>query len=229
MEELSVPGHSSNIFLRMRSIHRFIISLLVAGLAFMVFRSFIHETLLLIVIIWDIFCVSILFHAGIVFFTCTPAQMRKIASREDGSRLFVFVVILLFSLGSMVAVLLLILVEKSTFNTSVYFPLGVGGMLLSWFLVHTTYTFHYAYMYYGNDDDEPEKASGGLSFPGDEEPDYLDFAYFAFVLGMTFQVSDVEINSKDIRRVALVHGLLSFSLNAFVVALSVNIIAGLKG
>ena len=229
MEELSAPARSSNIFLRMRSIHRFLISLLVAALAFIVFRRFIHETLLLVVIIWDIFCISILIHAWIVFFTCSPAQLRKIASREDGSRLFVFVIIVLFSLGSMVTVLLLILAETRSFNTSIYFPLAVAGMLLSWMLVHTTYTFHYAYMYYGNDDDEPEKPSGGLSFPGDEAPDYLDFAYFAFVLGMTFQVSDVEINSKDIRRVALVHGLLSFGLNAFVVALSVNLIAGLKG
>jgi uncharacterized membrane protein len=67
-----------------------------------------------------------------------------------------------------------------------------------------------------------------LIFPGKMKPDYLDFAYFSFVLGMTFQVSDVEIASQRIRRIALVHGLLSFTLNTFVVALTINLIAGLK-
>ena len=67
-----------------------------------------------------------------------------------------------------------------------------------------------------------------LDFPGNAKPDYLDFAYFAFVIGMTFQVSDVEIPSRTIRRTALAHSLLSFALNTFVVALTINLIAGLK-
>lgn len=95
-------------------------------------------------------------------------------------------------------------------------------MLLSWILVHTVFVFHYAHLYYKGD-----KIKKPLDFPGDEQPDYMDFAYFAFVLGCTFQVSDVEITDKKLRKVALFHGLLSFALNTFVIALSINIISGL--
>ena len=69
---------------------------------------------------------------------------------------------------------------------------------------------------------------GGLNFPEDNNPDYLDFAYFSFVMGCTFQVSDVEITSKRIRRIAMVHGILSFILNTFVIALTINLIAGIS-
>jgi uncharacterized membrane protein len=101
-------------------------------------------------------------------------------------------------------------------------------MLLSWIMVHTVFTFHYAHMYYDVPDEGSSKISGGLDFPGEKEPDYIDFAYFSFVIGCTFQVSDVEISSRKIRRMALLHGLLSFGLNTFVVALTINLIAGLK-
>ena len=97
-------------------------------------------------------------------------------------------------------------------------------MILSWLMVHLVFTFHYAHKYYSIAE------VPGLDFPGKEhdEPDYLDFAYFAFVIGCTFQVSDVAITSRSIRRLALLHGLLSFVLNTFVVALTVNMLAGLN-
>ena len=104
---------------------------------------------------------------------------------------------------------------------------SITGILLAWFMVHTLYTFHYAHMYYDNNPDDNSKDAEGLEFPGDEGPDYIDFAYFAFTIGCTFQVSDVEISSKTIRRSVLWHGLLSFALNTFVVALTINMIAGL--
>lgn len=68
---------------------------------------------------------------------------------------------------------------------------------------------------------------GGLEFPNEKKPDYLDFTYFAFVIGMTFQVSDVDITSKRIRRLAWMHGVLSFAFNTIIVALTINIISGL--
>jgi uncharacterized membrane protein len=66
-----------------------------------------------------------------------------------------------------------------------------------------------------------------LEFPGNEQPDYTDFVYFSFVLGMTFQVSDVVITSKHIRRLATMHGLLSFGYNTAILALSINVISGM--
>ncbi len=78
-----------------------------------------------------------------------------------------------------------------------------------------------------DDENDANKDAYGLEFPGNAKPNYLDFAYFSFVIGCTFQVSDVEISSPKIRRVVLFHGLLSFGLNTFVVALTINLIAGL--
>ena len=94
-------------------------------------------------------------------------------------------------------------------------------------MLHTIFTLHYAHLYYSKTTNE-DAATAGLDFPKEKKPDYIDFAYFSFVIGMTFQVSDVQINSRIIRRTALAHGLLAFALNTFVVALTINLIAGLS-
>jgi uncharacterized membrane protein len=99
-----------------------------------------------------------------------------------------------------------------------------GTVLSSWILIHTIFALHYAHAFYRECDDDPESGNGsGLMFPGEEHPDYVDFAYFSFVIGMTFQVSDVQITSSRIRRLALVHGLLSFCFNTVILALAINI------
>jgi len=228
---VDLPGdkQAGNIFLRMKPIHRFLIGVFTVLITYMLLRKIIFSPLVMIMVLWDVFCVAILFNAWIVFFTCSPARIRKIASKEDGSRLFIFVIVLISSLASMVTVLFLILSKSSSPDRSLYIAIAIAGMLLSWIMVHTTFCFHYAYMYYGDDEAEPSTHAEGLEFPEEKAPDYLDFAYFSFVIGMTFQVSDVVITSRDIRRQVLIHGLLAFALNTFVVALTVNLIAGLKG
>jgi uncharacterized membrane protein len=105
--------------------------------------------------------------------------------------------------------------------------LGFLALGLSWLLIHTRFAFHYAHCYYVASRRHDAKADGGLDFPGDREPDYLDFTYFSFVIGMTSQVSDVAVTSRAMRRLTLMHGLLSFGFNVVVVALSVNIFASL--
>ena len=94
-------------------------------------------------------------------------------------------------------------------------------LLLSWLFLNTTFALHYAHEFYG---DSGGKKSG-LEFPGTKEPDYWDFLYFSFVLGMTFQVSDVEISERSIRRVALAHSAIAFFFNVIIIALSVNVVA----
>jgi uncharacterized membrane protein len=91
-----------------------------------------------------------------------------------------------------------------------------------------TFALRYAHEYYARDEGGPD-VDRGLDFPNENEPDYLDFLYFALVLGMTFQVSDVQITSRKLRRIATLHGLLSFLFNTVIVALTVNIAAGLMG
>lgn len=102
--------------------------------------------------------------------------------------------------------------------------LGMGTILLSWTFMHTIFALHYAREFYGEGADEEV---GGLTFPGDEDPDYWDFMYYSFVVAMTAQVSDVQVTSKAIRRMTVVHGALSFFFNVTVLALTVNIISTL--
>ena len=104
--------------------------------------------------------------------------------------------------------------------------ISISGMVLSWVLIHTIFTLRYAHIFYDNNKEKPEIHAGGLEFPEDAKPDYLDFAYFSFVLGMTFQVSDVQVTSKRLRRLALLHGILAFGYNTIMIALTINLIAG---
>ncbi|MEI9804579.1 MAG: DUF1345 domain-containing protein [Pseudolabrys sp.] len=102
--------------------------------------------------------------------------------------------------------------------------LAMVTILVSWAFVHTIFTLHYAHEYYG---ERRDGIIGGLEFPGDKVPDYWDFLYFSMVIAMTSQVSDVNITSKVIRRLATVHGVLSFFFNLTVLALTVNMISNL--
>ena len=124
--------------------------------------------------------------------------------------------------------MLVITSDKGMKDEFIIVPVSFFSILCSWALVHTILTFHYAHLYYDDDKTGNKANYGGLQFPNDDTPDYRDFAYFSFVVGMTFQVSDVQVTDKTMRRLVLAHGLISFVLNTFVVALTVNFIAGLK-
>ena len=102
---------------------------------------------------------------------------------------------------------------------------AMGTILLSWSFIQVMFAFHYAHEFYA----EHRGAAGGLGFPGREAPDYWDFLYFAFVIGMTEQVSDVTVRSKLMRRTVLAHGLLSFVFNFALLALTINLAASVLG
>ncbi len=215
-----------NIFLRIHPVQRIFISLAAALLVFFLIRKANFGNALIATSLWDVFALSYTIISWIVLYTRSHAEIIKLANTDDGSRPFVLISILITSFASMFAVLMLLLSKDlKTGNELIALIIAVGGMLLSWVMVHTLFTFHYAHMYYAGYEEHKNK---GLEFPGNTKPDYLDFAYFSFVVGMTFQVSDVEIASPKIRRTVLAHGLLAFALNTFVVALTINLIAGLK-
>jgi uncharacterized membrane protein len=229
-----MPGGSSknsfkDIILRMHLAHRIAISVGVALLTFLLIFQSSLDKLVMAMITWNAFAFSFILTSCLVFFNRTATQMRVRARQEDGSRIFVFMVILISSFASMFAVLLLVL-SKDAGGTPriIYIPVAVATMLFSWTMVHTTFCFHYAHLYYDDAKDDTEIHAGGLDFPNEKRPDYLDFVYFSFIIGMTFQVADVDITSRTIRRLALLHGLLAFGLNTFAVALTINLIAGLK-
>lgn len=216
----------SNVFLKMHPLTRFFISF---GAALSVFFFFPHFNFLLrILVSWSVFSFIFLLFSWIVIFTRSINQIKVRASQDDGSTFFVFFMVVISSFAGMLTVLLLMASKNIEIKQSALFlPLGIVGIVFSWTMVHTIYVFHYAHEYYDADDGNGNRIFGGLEFPKEKNPDYLDFAYFSFVMGCTFQVSDVEISSRRIRHIALVHGILSFILNTFVVALTVNMIAGL--
>jgi len=102
--------------------------------------------------------------------------------------------------------------------------LGVVSLALSWLMIHTIYAFHYAHRYY-QEEKNNKIAGAGLDFPGKLDPNYFDFMYFSYVVGMTSQVSDVQVTSREMRHITTVHSLLSFAFNMLVLALSINVVA----
>lgn len=185
------------------------------------------SSLLLTMTLWDIFSLCFIIISWIVLFTRPIPEIRKKAVSDDGSAVFVSFMVVIASFASMVTVMVL-MISKEHHDHWLFIPVSLCGMLFSWVMVHTIFTFHYAHRYYDSDK-ENAKDNEGLEFPGDALPDYIDFAYFAFVIGCTFQVSDVQITSRKIRRIVLLHGLLSFALNTFVIALTINFIGSLMG
>jgi uncharacterized membrane protein len=100
------------------------------------------------------------------------------------------------------------------------------AVLASWTLTHATFALHYAHYYYGDGPAPgPQDDRGGLAFPGGQLPDFSDFLYFSFVIGMTCQVSDIQVTSRPMRRLTLLHGVLSFFFNTVILALAVNLLA----
>lgn len=207
----------------LRPIHRFIISFIVAAIAYY-FLPPTYNHLFKLLIAWISFSMTYIILCWIVIILLPVSRIKKNAGIEDGSKSFVFTMVLMASFASLLAVLILATQKHQNPEGILFIPIVISGMILSWILVHTVFIFHYAHLYYRNN-----IGGKGLNFPGYEAPDYIDFAYFSFVLGCTFQVSDVEISSRAIRRIALFHGILAFALNTFVLALTINIIAGLMG
>ena len=145
---------------------------------------------------------------------------RRAAIQDEGA-----VALLLLSPAASIASLAAVIVELGNSGQGwANFAMGMGTILLSWLFLHSIFALHYAHEYYGERSDD---RIGGLKFPGLQGPDYWDFLYFSLVIAMTSQVSDVAITSKIIRRVATLHGVLSFFFNVSVLALTVNMVSNL--
>jgi uncharacterized membrane protein len=145
---------------------------------------------------------------------------RRAAIQDEGA-----IALLLLSPAAAIASLAAVVDELGNSGQGwANFAIGMGTILLSWLFLHTIFALHYAHEYYGERSDD---RIGGLKFPGLQAPDYWDFLYFSLVIAMTSQVSDVAITSKIIRRVAALHGVLSFFFNVSVLALTVNMVSNL--
>lgn len=218
---------SSFLFQKLHPFGKLLICLGIAIIVFLVIQIEHLDLLTHVMIGWDIFSLCMIIMSWITFSITSSKQIRAQSKVQDTGRAAVFSITLIATFASILAVLLL-LVTKQRFKSAetIHLMVAIAGMVLSWFLVHTIFTLRYAHIFYGDHESSPGTHAAGLEFPGDTDPDYFDFAYFAFVLGMTFQVSDVQITSKQLRRMAMWHGLLSFGYNTIMIALTINLIAG---
>jgi uncharacterized membrane protein len=209
--------------------HRVFFGCVLAALTFVVLHGRVGLPTQMVVA-WDVFTLTLVVLAWIVISTKDPYEARRNARLQDASATFLFVLIVSAATASLLAVAVLLGSAKGLSSTglAVHITLSVTAVVLSWFLVHTIFALRYAHFYFWDARKvERQAISGGLIFPGKETPGYLDFAYFSFVIGMTCQVSDVQISSPKMRRLALVHGLISFAFNTAILAMFVNIIASL--
>ncbi|MEO7587787.1 MAG: DUF1345 domain-containing protein [Arachnia sp.] len=143
------------------------------------------------------------------------------ATQEDPPRRWAHVSLLVAVLASLVGVAYLVAGAGSGSGLPQAL-VGVVAIAMSWVLVHTLYTVRYAHLYY--------KAGGnGVDFEGTDEPVYGDFAYLAFTLGMTFQVSDTQLTTPQVRSVALRHALISYLMGVVVIAITINLVVQLAG
>lgn len=163
-------------------------------------------------------------------------DMRRVAASEDLPRTQAFVLVVGAAMASLGAVVGLMgsLKGISKDLRVLHVVLSVAAVVLAWTLVHLVFTLRYAHTYYDADEDTGQD-TGGLIFPDDQgqdqgsklTPNYVDFAYFSFIIGMTAQTADIGIGNRELRRAALLHGLIAFIFNTVIVALTIGTIGGM--
>ncbi len=219
----------NKFFSRLDAQVRLVLGLAVSSLAFILTNGRLGFALEAITV-WNAFAWSVIFLTWLTIILADARTSVQTAKLQDTTRSIIFLFVILAAVVSLSAVAILVGGAKGMSHKALteHLLLAATTVVSSWFLIHTVFTMHYAHAYYRDDDDDPTTAgSGGLDFPNEEAPDFLDFAYFSFVIGMTCQVSDVQISARGIRRLALVHGLLSFVFNTVVLALAINLTSGL--
>ena len=197
----------------------------VAGLLAALIAAWFAPWQLTVLVAWDMAAIVVIFRAWPVVWKLDSDATRTFATLEDNSRTAADVVLLCASTVSLVGVAVAFVKanEGSRTDELVIKLVGIVTILLSWILVHTTLAFRYAHTYYT----DPE---GGIDFKsqdGDPDPDYRDFAYLAFTVGMTYQVADTDVTHRHMRHVILRHALLSFVFGSVILATTVNLIANL--
>ena len=209
--------------------HRLVIALLAATVVSLSLRGRVRPSTEVIAT-WDAFAFCVLFLAWLTILTTPVHKLRSRAKEQDVSRLVIFVFVVVAACAALFAVGFLISVNKAVLrgHFTAHLLLALGTVIFSWSVVHTAFGLRYAHPFYGDSDQPGERRhAGGLVFPGERMPDYFDFAYFSFVIGMTCQVSDVQITSRRMRRLTLVQSVLSFGFNTVILALLINTVSSL--
>jgi uncharacterized membrane protein len=171
---------------------------------------------------WDAAAVCFLIWTWAKVGRLDAEETKRHANIEDRSRPTAEAIVLTAGVALLAAVgLVLLLAGQSHGGTKAYLiTIGVVSVALSWATVHTVFMLRYTRSHY-------QSPHGAVNFNEKDAPDYLDFAYLAFTIGMTFQVSDTNLTTKAIRRIALSHALMSYLFGAVIVALMINVVASL--
>ena len=191
---------------------------LVVGLVVAVFEPW----QLAVLVGWDVTVALIVGWVWLSVGRLDPDETAGLALAEDNTRQGTRILLLGAALASLVGVALGLIKTRTESGpvVAVITVAGVLTVLLSWSLVHTLFALRYAHLYYSD-------GAGGVDFKNDEPPDYLDFAYLSFTVGMTFQSSDTNIRDRAIRRTVLKQALLSYVFGTVIIAVTINVIAGL--
>ena len=176
-------------------------------------------------------CAGLAAYLALAWWLCVgfdAKRTRERAQAQDEPSVVLFLVLLLATAACVAAITVLMQQSRdlSGLQRGLHMVLSVFALAASWLFIQTIFTFRYAHRYYF-EEKQGEPDGAGLHFPGGLDPDYFDFLYYAFVVGMTSQVSDVEVTSREMRRLTTVHGVLSFGFNMLILALSINVVAGL--
>ncbi len=170
---------------------------------------------------WDAGVALYLLLAFIMFIGATPGHMRARALSQDDGALAVLILTIVAASATIVAIIIELSGVKS-YDPSLrflHFGLGILTLVSSWAFIHTSFALHYAHDYYIF---LRRHSRPALIFPETSEPDYWDFLYFSFVIGMTSQTSDVAITCTTMRRLSVLHGIIAFFFNAALLALAIN-------
>jgi uncharacterized membrane protein len=170
---------------------------------------------------WDFGAFMYLVLATVEFTQFDYARVRTRAAAQDEGAIVLLAIVVAAAIASLGAVVFELGLARTLAPGAErwIFLLVAVTTLLSWTLTHVVFAFHYAHEFYR----APRDPGAGLVFPQEERPDYWDFVYFSFVIGMTFQVSDVQVTSKALRRLVVAHGIVAFFFNVAILALTVNI------
>jgi uncharacterized membrane protein len=183
-------------------------------------------------IAWNTSALLYFILTGWLIVHASPASIRYRAKTQDEGRFTILVltsIAAMTSIGAIVAQLASVK-DLTGFIKGLHIGLAMATIVSAWLFIHLMFALHYAHDYFAAKeslDDDPDRLRGGLKFPGTEDPDYYDFLYFSYVIGVASQTADVEITSRGMRRTALVHCILAFFFNSAVLALTINIAAGL--
>jgi uncharacterized membrane protein len=176
---------------------------------------------------WSMGAITYLVLAWWLAVTFDAQRTRHRAQAQDQSGVTLFLLMLVAVLASLAAIALLLLQVRGLPDAQrpLHLALALLALACSWLLIQAIYAFRYAHRYY-QEERRRAPGGGGLQFPGGQDPDYFDFMYYAHVVGMTSQVSDVQISSREMRRLTLAHSVLSFAFNMLILALGINVMAG---